>query len=153
MAAATPTAPVTAAYPWYPDTASATAAMAQMATVSSHPIRESGTRLSSRIPMTDAIPAEVALAYLSTLSVDLRAAVVLGEEGATLAGDAALAAPALAVARAAQEGTAGQAPHGDGRLFAASRGGVTLALAVGPHALEAVVVHDLLTTLADLRDC
>jgi hypothetical protein len=103
--------------------------------------------------MTDAVPAPVALAYLATLSADLRTAVVLGPDGAVVAGDAAIAAATLALVRDAGLAVARQAPHGDGRLFAARSAVHAMGLVVGPHALEAVVVHDLLGTLDDLRGC
>jgi hypothetical protein len=103
--------------------------------------------------MTDAVPAPVALAYLATLSADLRTAVVLGPDGAVVAGDATIAAATLALVRDAGPAVARQAPHGDGRLFAARSAVHAMGLVVGPHALEAVVVHDLLGTLDDLRDC
>jgi hypothetical protein len=102
--------------------------------------------------MTDAVPAPIALAYLATLSADLRTAVVLDEDGEILAGDAALQPHALRLLAGAAPAEARKAPYGDGMLFAARSAAHTLALAVGPHALEAVVVHDLLATLDDLRD-
>ncbi len=102
--------------------------------------------------MTDAVPAPIALAYLATLSADLRSAVVLDGAGAVLGGDAAIAPDAQRLAADAQPGAARQAPHGDGRLFAARSASHLVGLSVGPHALEAVVVCDLLATLDDLRD-
>lgn len=107
--------------------------------------------------MTDAVPAPIALAYLASLSADLRSAVVLDASGGVLAGDADLRVPALALAGTAAAGSARQQPHtaagAGGRLFAARSDAHLVALAVGPQALEAVVVHDLLATLDDLRDC
>jgi hypothetical protein len=103
--------------------------------------------------MTDAVPAPVALAVLATLSVDLRAAVVLDAGGSAIAGDTALIGPATALLDGSRTGVARRVPHAGGTLFAARTDSHALALAVGPHALEAVVVHDLLSTLDDLRGC
>lgn len=103
--------------------------------------------------MTDAVPARITLAYLATLSADLRSAVIVAADGEVVAGDAALEPPATALLTGAAPSEARQTPHGDGTLFAARSGSHLLGLAVGPHALEAVVVHDLLATLDDLRDC
>jgi hypothetical protein len=102
--------------------------------------------------MTDAVPAPIALAYLATLSADLRTAVVLDAQGEILAGDGALVPDTLRLLAGAPAGEARKAPYGDGTLYAAGSEGHALALAVGPQALEAVVVHDLLATLDDLRD-
>lgn len=103
--------------------------------------------------MTDAVSAPVALAVLATLSVDLRGAVVLDADGSVIAGDAALAARATTLLEGSRTGVAHRSQQAGGTLFAARSGTHTLALAVGPHALEAVVVHDLLRTLGDLRGC
>jgi hypothetical protein len=103
--------------------------------------------------MTDAVPARIALAYLATLSADLRSALVLDAAGGVIAGDAGLQPDAERLLDGAQTGQARRTPHGEGTLFAARSDAHLLALAVGPHALEAVVVHDLLATLDDLRDC
>lgn len=101
--------------------------------------------------MPDAVPASIALAYLATLSADLRTAVVLDADGAVLAGNADLASVAWQLVPTTDLAQARCAPHADGTLFAARSASHVLALAVGPHALEAVVVHDLLATLDDLR--
>jgi hypothetical protein len=103
--------------------------------------------------MTDAVPAPVVLAVLGTLSVDLRSALVLDAAGTVLAGDASLAAPARALLDGARARAARSGPHGAERLYVARSNRHALALAVGPHALEAVVVHDLLAALTDLGDC
>lgn len=103
--------------------------------------------------MTDAVPAPIALAYLATLSADLRSAVVLDDAGAVLAGDAAIGPDTQALVAQQPPGVARQAVRADGRLFAARSASHLLGLAVGPHALEAVVVCDLLGTLDDLGDC
>lgn len=100
--------------------------------------------------MTDAVPVPSTLAVLSTLSVDLRAAVVLDAAGAVLGGDATLAAPARALLAGSRAGEARSGAHGPECLYVARSDSHALALSVGPHALEAVVVHDLLTALDDL---
>lgn len=100
--------------------------------------------------MTDAVPAPIALAYLATLSADLRTAVVLDSAGAILAGDATLEPHAARLLAGAAPAVARKAPYGDGTLYAARSDTHALALAMGPQALEAVVVHDLLATLRDL---
>ncbi|WP_354697840.1 hypothetical protein DSM112329_03490 [Paraconexibacter sp. AEG42_29] len=102
--------------------------------------------------MTDAVPARIALAYLATLSADLRSAVIVAADGEVVAGDAGLEPAATRLLDGAGPAEARKAAHSDGTLFAARSDGHLLALAVGPHALEAVVVHDLLATLDDLRD-
>lgn len=101
--------------------------------------------------MTDAVPAPIALAYLATLSADLRTAVVLDAGGAILAGDATLEPHVARLLAAAPPAAARQVPYGDGTLFAARSEAHALGVAMGPQALEAVVVHDLLATLDDLR--
>lgn len=103
--------------------------------------------------MTDAVPATVVLAYLATLSLDLRAAAVLDATGGILAGDPGAAAATAALVAGAEAGRAHRVPHVDGSLYAARSGTHAVGLVVGPHALEAVVVHDLLATLDDLRGC
>ncbi|UTI66976.1 hypothetical protein NBH00_12380 [Paraconexibacter antarcticus] len=97
------------------------------------------------------MPAPIALAYLATLSADLRAAVVLDAGGAILAGDAALEPHVARLLAGAPPDAARQTPYGDGALFAARSGAHALGVAMGPQALEAVVIHDLLATLDDLR--
>jgi hypothetical protein len=103
--------------------------------------------------MTDALPAPVVLSVLATLSVDLHAAVVLDADGSVLAGDAALAAAADALLEGCAPGVARQAPHPGGRVFAARSSAHVIAVVAGPHVLEALLVHDLLKALDDLRGC
>ncbi len=105
--------------------------------------------------MTDAIPAHVALAVLASLSVDLRTSMVLAADGGVLAGDGSLRAPVAQLFQGSGPGGSRQAPHGDGgdRLFAARSPTHTVAVVAGPHAIGAVVVHDLLASLTDLGDC
>lgn len=110
--------------------------------------------------MTAILTPALALRYLRQLSTDVRAAIVLGADGAALAGDAALAEPAgrlLAllpatacelVVRVSEGGSArgsvllGRSGTGEGAL--------ALVLAVGPHALLDLLSHDAEAVLAAL---
>jgi hypothetical protein len=91
-----------------------------------------------------ALSPEGALAWLGSLSVDLRAAAVFDATGACVAGDAKLARRAAAALDAAP-----------GALTAAGADGVlavrserhAVAAAVGPRALERLVVADLRAAL------
>jgi MoxR-like ATPase len=80
-----------------------------------------------------------ALAWLQSLSIDLRAAAVLDASGAVLAGDAALgarAATALATVAEAHAVT-------DGDLVAVRSARHAVAASVGPHALRRLTRSDL----------
>jgi hypothetical protein len=81
-----------------------------------------------------------ALAWLGSLSIDLRATAVLDASGAVLAGDAALGARA-----AAALATAGPdaAEVRDGDLLAVRAGGHAVAAALGPLALTRLTRADL----------
>jgi hypothetical protein len=81
-----------------------------------------------------------ALAWLASLSIDLRGAAVLDAAGAVLAGDAAVGARAAEAFAAA--GAATSAVH-RGDLMAVRAGGHAVAVTVGPLALERVVRCDL----------
>ena len=91
-----------------------------------------------------------ALAYLRELSADVRAGAVLDARGGLLAGDAALAPAAAQLAAALGTEEAGQARRPGGAVFALRAGGRTAVLACGPHALAALVLHDLGRALEDL---
>lgn len=105
--------------------------------------------------MTAALTPALALAYLGELTVDVRAAVVLGPGGEPLAGDAALAPRALALLEAPGESAppvAGGTPaaavrttrEGDGTLLVAcGDGGGAIAVLAGPCALVSLLGHDL----------
>jgi hypothetical protein len=89
-----------------------------------------------------------ALAWLGSLSIDLRATVVLDASGAVLAGDAALGARAAAALRAAdattpRPGDAATSEVRDGDLMAVRADGHAVAAALGGLALERVARHDL----------
>ncbi|MEA2320692.1 MAG: hypothetical protein QOD81_542 [Solirubrobacteraceae bacterium] len=95
-----------------------------------------------------ALAPEVALAWLRSLSVDLRAAVVLDAGGAVLAGDEALAARVAAVGSA--PAAAGVAVLEDGDLLGVRSARHTVAAVVGPHALRRLAVADLRAALGAL---
>jgi hypothetical protein len=97
-----------------------------------------------------ALSPEGALAWVRSLSIDVRAAAVLDASGAVLAGDPALGARAAEALRAAgaarAPGSAGPVT-GDsvhvGDLMAVRAGGHVVAAAVGPLALGRLVRCDL----------
>jgi hypothetical protein len=86
-----------------------------------------------------ALSPEGALAWLASLSVDLRSAAVLDGAGAVLSGDAELGRRA-ASALAAQPG-AGEVRDGD--LLVVRRPGHAVAAALGPGSLVGVARLDL----------
>jgi hypothetical protein len=91
-----------------------------------------------------------ALAWLASLSIDLRATAVLDASGAVVAGDPALgerAAAALAATLAG--GAAGEAR--DGGLLAVRAGGFAVTAALGPLALVRVSRCDLAAAAAALE--
>jgi hypothetical protein len=94
-----------------------------------------------------ALSAAAALAWLGSLSVDLRATAVLDASGAVLAGDAALGARAAEALAAAPEG-AGEVRAGD--LLAVRSARHAVAAALGPQALERLARADLLAALTAL---
>jgi hypothetical protein len=81
-----------------------------------------------------------ALAWIASLSIDVREAVVLGVSGAVLAGDPALGARAAAALQAAAPGTT-ELRVGD--LMAVRAGGIAVAAALGPLALAGLARLDL----------
>lgn len=96
--------------------------------------------------MTAPLTPALALAYLSELSVDVRAAVVLDRAGAVLVGDEALAPRARALLAAA-DGSVSAA--GDLLVARAPDGGAIAAIA-GKFALLSVLEHDLRAAAAAL---
>jgi regulator of RNase E activity RraA len=87
-----------------------------------------------------------ALAWIRSLSIDVREAVVLDASGAVLAGDPALGARAVAVLAAADAlRTADTATSvvRDGELMVVRAGGHAVAATLGGLALERVARHDL----------
>ncbi|MGN6187269.1 MAG: hypothetical protein ACTHOE_00075 [Conexibacter sp.] len=89
--------------------------------------------------MTAPLTPALALAYLRELSVDVRAAVVLGPNGQLLAGDEQIAERARALLEANSAPLAA-----DGTLHAARLpGGGGLAVLAGNFALRELLEHDL----------
>jgi hypothetical protein len=88
-----------------------------------------------------------ALAWLGSLSIDLRATAVLDADGACVAGDPALGRRATAALEATRGGL-GEACGGD--LVAVRSARHTVAAAVGPRALRRLVLADLRAALAAL---
>jgi hypothetical protein len=106
-----------------------------------------------------ALTPTAALAWLASLSVDLRATAVIGADGACLAGDEALARRAAALLAAAASGTAGAARTADAPGSVEVRDGDVLAVrsdrhgvaaALGPRALERLARADLRAALEAL---
>jgi hypothetical protein len=81
-----------------------------------------------------------ALAWICSLSIDVREAAVLDASGAVLAGDPAVGARAATALRAADP-AAREVREGD--LMAVRAGGHAVAAALGGLALERVARHDL----------
>jgi len=100
--------------------------------------------------MTDALSPAQALAYLRTLSADIRDAAVLGADGALLAGPEALAEPARALLAAAPEADDVEVATALGSVFAARSDTHALVLVCGRLALPALVRFDLRMVLGDL---
>jgi hypothetical protein len=101
------------------------------------------------IVMTAALEPARALAYLATLSTDLRASVVLDAGGAVLAGDPALGRRAMQQLAAGDDEA--RAPEsGGGMLLAARSATHVVAVQAGPHALASVLALDLRNVLGDL---
>lgn len=96
-------------------------------------------------------PPDLVLAYLRELSTDIRAAVVLDRRGERLAGEAAVTEPARALLAAAERPFTWVKTTG-GAAVAARGERLAIVLALGPHALVALVRHDVMTALADLED-
>jgi hypothetical protein len=86
-----------------------------------------------------ALSPDVALAWVGSLSIDLRALAVLDGLGGVVAGDAALGARAAAALAAAPDAREVE----DGDLLAVRAGRHVVAAALGPHALRRVTRADL----------
>lgn len=106
--------------------------------------------------MTASLTPALALAYLRELSTDIRAAVVLDAQGEPLAGDAALAVPALELLAAAQatadpsSGVRIARGAGEALLAAGGDGGLAIAVVAGKRAQTALLAHDIRAALDDL---
>jgi hypothetical protein len=139
------------------------AATKQMTTVTSQAMRESGTgRLFSPTvhePCLDpaavssgaALTPALALDYLRELSADIRTGVVLGSDGALLAGPEALAEPARDLFAGAGETRELQVVTRDGDVFAARSDRHRIAVVTGRFALPSLIRYDLKLVLADLE--
>jgi hypothetical protein len=96
---------------------------------------------------TPALAPATALAWLGSLSIDVRAAVVLDAGGAVLAGDAALGVRAAAALAGAAPG-AGEISDGDLLVVRSARHAVAATL--GPHALRRLARSDLRAAAQEL---
>ncbi len=96
-----------------------------------------------------ALTPDVAVDYLRDLSTDIRAAVVLGADGALLAGDAALAAPARRML-AACDAALLEVETARGSVVLARSATHALGVVVGRLALPALVRYDVRRVLGDL---
>jgi hypothetical protein len=100
--------------------------------------------------MSEALTPALALDYLRELSADVRAGVVIGPEGETLAGDEELASAARALFAAAPEADEVQMALPEGVVFAARDDRHAIAVACGRFALPALARYDLRVVLAEL---
>ena len=96
---------------------------------------------------------QLALDYLRELSADIRAGVVLGPDGALLAGPDALAGPAREMLEAAGEDAGElQVTTADGGVYAARDERHSIAVVVGRFALPSLIRYDLRLVLGDLAE-
>ena len=100
--------------------------------------------------MTDAFTPEHALAYLRSLSVDIREGAVLGRDGTLLAGRDALAEPARALLASAPEADDIEVATLGALVLAARSDTHAIVLVCGRLALPALVRLDLRMVLGDL---
>lgn len=94
----------------------------------------------------------LALRHLRELSTDVRAAVALAPDGALVAGDAAIEAPARALLEALRDKDATAVDTRHGAVVLARGPAVVLVVVTGPHALVGLLQHDVRTLLADMHD-
>jgi hypothetical protein len=92
----------------------------------------------------------LALDYLRELSADVRTGVVLGPDGALLAGPDELAEPARELFQAAGEAQELQVTTADAGVYAARDDRHAIALVVGRYALPSLIRYDLRLVLGDL---
>jgi hypothetical protein len=100
--------------------------------------------------MSSALTPELALDYLRELSADIEAGVILGADGALLAGTEELAAPARDLIEAAGPATDVHVSTADGLVFAARDERHAIVIATGRFALPSLARYDLRMVLADL---
>ena len=118
-------------------------------------MRESGTRVLSRSAMTvSPLTPALALAYLRELSLDVRAAVVLGADGGLLAGDGFFADRARISLAAGGDAPGARIERADREAIVCARtaSGLGIALLAGDLALLPLLAHDVERVLADLAD-
>jgi hypothetical protein len=92
----------------------------------------------------------LALDYLRELSADIRAGVVLGADGALLAGSSELAEPARDLLAAAGDAADLHVTTAEGAVFAARDERHAIVIAAGRLALPSLARYDLRMVLADL---
>jgi hypothetical protein len=99
-------------------------------------------------PLTPAL----ALAYLHELSLDVRAAVVLGVAGEMLAGDASFADRARSSLAAGGDAPGARIERSDGEALVCARAasGFAIAVLAGDLALLPLLAHDVEAVLGDL---
>lgn len=129
---------------------SRTVAITQMITVVSQAMRESGTGVSWRTTVTAALPPESALAYVRELSTDVVAVVVLGPDGALLAGPPELAGPARAWLASEPEAPELADRTAAGIAFAARAGGHAVVAVASPASLQGPTALDVRTAVEAL---
>jgi hypothetical protein len=107
--------------------------------------------------MTASLTPALALDFITALSADIRAAVVLDAAGTPLAGPQALAAAAQALPQGDprpdhphQRSVQFEGATGTGGVFAARDERHTIVVVTGPFALARVTRHDLRTALSAL---
>jgi hypothetical protein len=102
--------------------------------------------VSSRAALTPAL----ALDYLRELSADIRTGVIVGADGALLAGSDALAGPARDLFEGAGDAEEIHVVTRDGDVFAARSGHHAIAVVCGRFGLPSLIRYDLKLVLADL---
>src|SRR3954451_13801852 len=115
----------------------------QITTVAIQAMRESGTGVSCRTPMSAALPPLHAAAYVRELSADVTAVVVLGAGGALLAGSPALHEPVRAFLAAAVADADVAERVAEGVVVAARTGTHAVVAVAGPLALEGPTAADV----------
>jgi hypothetical protein len=100
--------------------------------------------------MTAALTPSLALDFVTALSVDIRAAVVLDHDGALRAGPEHLAAPARALLATAPHARQLEGATAEGGAYAARDSRHALVVVTGRFALPRLTRHDLSTALSAL---
>ncbi len=100
--------------------------------------------------MTAALTPSLALDFVTALSADITAAVVLDSDGEPLAGRAALAHHARALLATAPQATQFEGHVKDGAVYAARDSQHTIVVVTGRFALGRLTRHDLRTALSAL---